>query len=414
MDITNKRIGITGLGVVSAIGTGIDQFLENLENGRSGIGPSVLINTSTFNSHMTAEVNNFTPEMYLGKKGLREIDRSTGLLLVATQQAIADHNHDRENGNYSNAGVVIGTAFGSIHSISQFDRESLIDNPKFVNPLDFPKTVINSPASRVSIRYGMSSLNTTISTGFTSSLDAIGYSLNFLHPGICRTIFTGGVEEVCEESFRGFMKNKMLSDSQGGNLEACKPFDAERNGFILGEGAGVIIIEDIDYALANNRNIYGEIIGYGTYYNPGYNPGPRSRVNGAIKAMTKAMNNAHMTPDDIDYLCLNGNGSRRGDYIEGRAVNAVFGDSTNCAFSSIKSMTGECYGASGSLQVVATLLAIRENMIPPTPNLEKPDARCGLPNMKGVKQDRKIDIAMINSIGYNGRNSSIVIKRFHK
>jgi 3-oxoacyl-[acyl-carrier-protein] synthase II len=254
------RVVISGIGVLSPVSIGREDYWEALFRGKTGFRTISLFDTTPFNVHIAGEISNFDPVSFLGKKGLRTLDRSTRLISSAAKLAIDDANLQITDENTNSIGVSIGTTFGSLHSISQFDREGIIEGPKYVNPSYFPNTVLNSPASQVSIRFKIKGFNTTISTGFCASLDAILYATDFIKLNRADVVLTGGVEELCEETFLGFHNLGYLSEIDGSEPISC-PFDARRNGIILSEGAAVLVLEDLEHALRRGAEILAVVMG---------------------------------------------------------------------------------------------------------------------------------------------------------
>lgn len=251
-----RRVAITGIGVVAPNGIGKEAFWSHCFAGVSGIKPITLFDTSKYRCHLAGEVSHFEPEQYLGPKGLRTLDRTTLLSLVAAKLAIDDARLEITDDNRNDIGVVLGSTMGSVHSISEFDRVGLREGPRYVNPALFPNAVINSPASQVAIRFKLRGLNSTISTGFTASLDAISYAVDMLRLGRVTTLLVGGVEELCLETFLGFYKLGFLATSQNGHPPAYKPFAEDRCGALLGEGAVFVVLELLEDAAARGATIY--------------------------------------------------------------------------------------------------------------------------------------------------------------
>jgi 3-oxoacyl-[acyl-carrier-protein] synthase II len=283
----NRNVVITGIGILSSIGIGKENFWDVLFKGKTGFKEITLFDTSALNVHIAGEISDFDPVAFLGKKGLRTLDRSTRLINSAAKLAIDDANLQITEENAHLTGVSIGTTFGSLHSISQFDREGLIEGPKYVNPSHFPNTVINSPASQVSIRFTIKGFNTTISTGFCASLDAVSYAADFIKLNRADVVLAGGVEELCEETFLGFHNLGCLSGFDGSEPLCC-PFDARRNGVILSEGAAVLILEDEEHALRRGASIMAKISGYGN----SFDPSPPSVIPPLVRGDTEGLRNS--------------------------------------------------------------------------------------------------------------------------
>lgn len=404
------RIVITGIGVLASNGIGKEAFWGNLENGKSGIKPVTLFDTSKTRCKLAGEISNFEAESFLDKKGLRTLDRSTKLALVAAKLAIDDSKLEITNENTDDVGVSLGTTLGSVWSISEFDKEALRDGPRSVNPAHFPNTVINSPASQISIRFNIQGFNTTISSGFASSLDAIGYAMDFLKLGRVKVVLAGGVEELCIQTFLGFYKIGHLAGSRPGKIEINCPYDKRRNGIVFGEGAAILILEELQHAKARNAAIYAEVLGYGTVFDPKSNNIYSPEGEGAAEAMKEAINDAGLKPNDIDYISSTANSTLDCDVMETRAIKRVFEKRAyGIPVSSIKSMIGETFSASGVLNTASSVGVLKNQVVAPTVNYEVKDKRCDLDYVVNKSRKAKVDKVLINSDTPTGVNSSLVI-----
>jgi 3-oxoacyl-[acyl-carrier-protein] synthase II len=396
-DPEKKRIVITGVGVVAPNGIGKEEFWSNCFAGVSGIKPITLFDVSKYRCKYAGEISNFQPEKHLGPKGLRNLDRTTLLALVAAKLAIEDAHLEITDNNRDDIGVVLGSTMGSVHSISEFDKEGLREGPRYVNPAQFPNTVINSPASQVAIRFGLRGLNSTISTGFTASLDAIGYALDMLRLDRAKVLLVGGVEELCIQTFLGFYKLGFLATSQNGTPPRSAPFDAQSRGALLGEGCAFVILESEDDAKARGATTYAEILGYGTEFHPDsmyrYDPA----AVGASHAIRHAFEDASVEPDDIAQVSASANASKAGDAMELTALRNVFGSRfERLPVQSVKSLLGESFSAAGLLQLVATIGAMARQSVP---------VAAGSP--RGPKESR--EIALVESFGPTGSSSAIIL-----
>lgn len=410
--MVKNRIGITGLGIISSIGTGKDAFWDGLQNSRTGFKQITLFDTSRLNVNIAGEITEFDPTLYLGKKGLRDLDRSTKLLSSATKLALEDAQLEINDENTRRIGMSVGTTFGSISSISKFDKESLTDGPRLVNPSSFPNTVINSPASRAAIRFRIKGFNATISTGMCSALDAMEYAVNFINSDRADVVLVGAVEELCEQTFIGLYKLGWLSGLDGSTKPFSCPFDARRNGIVFSEGACVVVLEKAEKAKKRGSNIYAEIAGIGSSYDPfrlvKYNP----KGSGMKEAMSLALKDADLTPDDIDYVCANANSTKEGDLIETNAIKEIFGKKAyNTPISSIKSMIGETFSASGGMATIAATGALNRGFIPPTANYKNKDEKCDLDYVPNKPRDANVDNVMINSFDPYGSNISLIVSK---
>lgn len=409
-----KRIVITGIGVVSPIGIGKDAYWQALKKGESGIKLITLFDTSEFKVKVGGEITDFDPKNILGQKVSRNLDRATRLLCSATKLALDDSSIQINENNKTEIGIVVGTTFGSVQSISEFDKKAISDGPLSVNPSHFPNTVINSPASQDAIRFGIKGFNTTISTGMCAALDAIEYAADFIRLNKAKMIIAGSVEEMCIQIFLGFYKLGYLSGLDGRPDSISCPFDRRRNGIVFSEGSTALILEDIDSARERKARIYAEVLGVGSNFDPyriaKYNP----RGKGIQEAMRSALNEAGLLPKDIDYICANANSTKDADLIETEAIKEVFGDYVyKIPVSSVKSMIGETFSASGGLATVASIGAINEDFIPPTINYKEKDVKCNLDYIPNKAKKAKIENVMINTFGPNGANTVLIIGKIN-
>jgi len=408
----DRKVVITGIGVLSPIGIGREEYWEALFHGKTGFRTISLFDTASFNVHIAGEISDFDPVFFLGKKGLRTLDRSTRLLSSAAKLAIEDANLQITDENTHSMGVSIGTTFGSLHSISQFDRDGLIDGPKYVNPSHFPNTVINSPASQVSIRFKIKGFNTTISTGFCAGLDAVIYASDFIRLNRADVVLAGGVEELCEETFLGFHNLGCLSGSDGSEPICC-PFDVKRNGIILSEGAVVLILEDKQHALKRGAEILAKVSGHGNSFDPSADKNFNNAGMGLKNAITLALKDASLDPEDVDYITASANSTRGLDRLETKVIKDIFGERAyDVPVSSIKSMVGESFSASGALSLAAAVGAINKGVIPPTINCMEKDPECDLDYVPNEARMKKLNNVLIISFDPYGQNAAIVIGKY--
>lgn len=406
------RIVITGVSVISPIGIGKDIFWENLSNGVSGIKPITLFDVSKFNSKQAGEISDFDPKSYLGQKGIRHIDRTSLLVSSATVLAIKDANLESVYSG-DELGIVVGSTYGSIDSISSFDFQSLREGPNYVNPMDFPNTVLNAPASRASIFCKATGLNTTISNGVTSSIDSIIYASDFLRMGRVKAVVAGGVHGLTHDIFWGSHSSKILAGSRNGTLEICAPFDKRRNGMVIGEASALVILETLEDALKRNAHIYAEVKGYGTAFEPKMAVTKDYQIDGNKRAITNAINDANLTLHDISYISANAYSGIYGDALETQVIKDVFGMRANLIpVTAVKSMTGECFDASGALQTVAALMSIKTHIVPPTINYQESDEACDLDYVPNKSRVMPVKNVLINSSSRLGNNSSLIISRY--
>ena len=409
-----KRIVITGIGVIASTGVGKSEFFNSLKEGRSGMKEVTLFDTDTTRSKMAGEISNFDPKSILGPKGIRNLDRTTLLAMSASKLALDDAGIasplSEEETDYF--GVSLGSTLGSVWSISEFDKVSLREGPRAVNPALFPNTVINSPASHISIKFNIQGFNSTISTGFCSSLDAIYYAINQIELYEYHTVLTGGVEELCEQTYKGFHKIGHLAGSRKGKDEINCPFDKRRNGIMFGEGAAIFVIEDYEHAKKRNAHIHGEILGYGTSFDPKSHNIYHPKAEGATRSIQYALDDAGLKPDNIDYIVASANSTLDCDAMETTAIKNVFGKKAyETPITSIKSMVGESFSASGAMNLASGIFTLEENILPPTINYEKKDRRCDLNYVANNPKQEKVNNMLINSFSPTGNESTLILKR---
>ena len=413
MDV--KRLVITGIGVVASNGIGKDAFWDALEKGETGIKEVSLFDTSTMNAKLAGEIKDFDAKVYLGDKGLRLLDRSTKLVNVAAKLALEDANFSVTKENTDEVGVVLGTTLGSVWSISEFDKQALREGPRYVNPALFPNTVINSPASQIAIRFGIEGFNTTISTGFTSSLDALMYARDFINLGRAKAVLVGGVEELCLQTYLGFYKLKFLSASKDeGGIELSCPFDKRRNGIVFGEGSVMVLLEDLESAKSRGAKIYAELRSIGYAFDPFRVNKYNRRGPGIRKALAEALKEAQMDAKDIDYISANANSTKEADQIEAEAISDVFGDSAReMPVSAIKSMVGETFSASGAMQMAAGIGSFERGFIPPTLNYSEKDAHCDLDCVPNKSRKKELKNILLSCFGPSGVSNCVVLSKFN-
>jgi 3-oxoacyl-[acyl-carrier-protein] synthase II len=400
---------ITGIGVVSPVGTGRNSYWEALREGRKGFRPITLFDTTPFRVRIGGEVIDFDPLVLLGKKGLRDLDRSTRLVCSAAKLALDDSKLEITPENANSVGVSIGATFGSLHSIAQFDRSCLLEGPRAVNPSHFPNTVINSPASQVSIRFKIKGFNTTLSTGYCASLDAISYAADFIMLDRTTAVLTGGVEELCLETFTGFHHLGALSGSDGSEPK-CLPFDANRNGMILAEGAAVLVLEDEGHARSRNAFMLGRILGHANSFDPG--EGGSLHGGGLTRAINEALQQASLHTGEIDCIFASANATRGLDRLETAVIKKVFGEHAySIPVTAVKSLIGETYSASGALACAAAAGAFHTGILPATAGYLSKDPECDLSYVHGSGLRKHVRNILVTASDPSGQNAAVVIGR---
>ncbi|HTM48627.1 MAG TPA: beta-ketoacyl-[acyl-carrier-protein] synthase family protein [Bryobacteraceae bacterium] len=396
----SDRVVVTGAGVIASIGAGVEEFERNLFAGCSGVGPSPLMGGNA----VAAEVRNFNPQPWLGNKGIRVLDRSARLLSVAAHMALGSTGLSQQEGDGDpDLGLVCGTMFGSVHSITSFDWSGITEGPNYVNPMEFPNTVINSPSGQAAIKHKLRGVNSTISAGLVSGLYAIHYAAEFLRFGRATALMAGGVEELCEESFLSFAKVGVISQ------RGCpQPFGPDRDGTVLGEGSALWMMETAAGAEARGAKAQLEVCGFGATQDAHDVTAFRVRGEGATSAIRQALRSAGIEPDAIGGIIAGASGSRAGDEMEVHALRNVFGDRLGripvCA---PKSAYGEAMGASGALGALTAGLALAKGFVPPTAGYHANNA--GL-MLSSQPQALNKEYALVNCFGCDGNNAALVLK----
>lgn len=409
-----RRIVITGLGCVTPVGIGKDKFWESIKAGKSGIGPLTRFDTEDFTSKIAAEVKDFNPEDYLDKKDAKRMDRFTQYAVVASRLAIEDGEINLEELNRNNIGVILGTGIGGIETFETEHKKLLERGPKRVSPLLIPMMISNMGAAQVSMDLGLKGSTMTITTACASATHAIGESYRMIEKGIMDMVITGGAEaSITPVGFAGFCSMKAMSTNNDNPDKASRPFDMERDGFIMGEGAGIVVLEELEHALKRGATIYAELVGYGSTSDAYHITQPDPEAQGGADAMRLALEDRDTDYKDVGYINAHGTSTYFNDKLETIAIKNVFKEhAKDINISSTKSMTGHLLGAAGGIEAIITSLALKEGTIPPTTNYDHPDPECDLnytPN-KMVKRD--IDYAISNSLGFGGHNASLLFKKY--
>lgn len=405
-----KRVVITGLGVVSPMGCGKEDFWNNLIAGRSGIAPMSAFDLSPYKCKLGGEVRDFKPEVYLGSKGLKYLNKGTRFLGSASKMALDDAKLVQGSFQPEQMGIIIGSSLGNFSETTDYFYEIIRDNPSELSPMLSYDVALNSSTNYVSVIFGIKGLARTISSGFTSSADAIGDAFRMIQRDMVKVIVTGGVEQVSMDLYLIFYLRGLLSGLDGAR-EASAPFDKARNGFIMAEGSYVVILEELEHALHRGAHIYAEVRGFGNTFTGAKNHPADICVHRAERAMHEALINAGVEKEGIDLISANANGCRTQDAIEAKAIQSLFGINSAVAVSAVKSNLGESYGASGAAQLISTVLSISSDQIPHIIHSREKDPGIDL-NLILEKPVRKhIENALINTMDYEGNNSCFVISR---
>ncbi len=406
-----KRVVVTGMGVVSPSGNSLDEFWQSLLAGESGVGQLTRFDTSDYPTTIGAEVKDFDSSEYLEKKEMRRMDLGEQYAIYASERALADAGLDCKAVDPDRAGVVIGSGIGGI---STFEKQhSLLEKsgPGKVSPFFIPMMIIDMCAGLVSIRFGFRGPNYATVSACASSAHAILDSLHIIQRDEADVMIAGGSEAtITPTSLAGFCQAKALSTRNDEPARASRPFDAERDGFVMGEGAAILVMESLEHATARGARIYGEILGAGMSGDAYHMTAPHPEGIGAKRAMIMALRDAGKKPEKIDYVNTHGTATILGDTAETRAIKEVLGErARQIPCNSTKSMTGHLLGAAGAIEIVATLKSIQDSVVHPTINLENPDPECDLDYVSEGKRSHEINFALSNSFGFGGHNVSIVV-----
>ncbi|MCA6072318.1 MAG: beta-ketoacyl-ACP synthase II [Endomicrobium sp.] len=412
----NKRIVITGIGVVTPIGIGSAEFTQALRNGKSGVSVIESFDTSAYATKFAATVKNFEPERFIEKKKVKKMARFTQLGFAAAKMAVEDSGLDITKEDLSRIGVITGTGIGGLDIIEDEERTLLDKGPRRVSPFLIPMIITNMLPGEIAIKYGFTGPNYAVTSACASSNHAMGDALGLLRSGDVDVIISGGSEAaVVPLGLAGFCSIKALSQRNDEPQEASRPFDKNRDGFVMGEGAGIVVLETLDHALSRGAKIYAELAGYGASDDAYHITAPEPDGKAAIVAMEKAIADAGVSKEEIDYINAHGTSTALNDKTETFAIKKVFGDKAyEIPISSTKSMTGHLLGGAASVELVATVLAMQKGFIPPTINYETPDPDCDLDYVPNTARIQQITCALSNSLGFGGHNAIVIIKKYVK
>lgn len=409
-----NRVVITGLGAVTPLGTGVDKFWAGIVEGRSGIARVTNYDADLLPTQVAGEVKDFDPSAFMDKKEARRMDKCIQYALAGAKMAIEDSGLNLGEENRERIGVVFGTGIGGMNTLNDQSQVMFNKGPGRVSPFFVPMMIANMSAGQIAIAYGLQGPNITTVTACASSTNSVGDAFRLLQRGDADVVVSGGAEAaVTQLSMAGFCSMKAMSTRNEEPEKASCPFDTRRDGFVMGEGSGVLILETLEHAKGRGAKIYGEIVGYGCTCDASHITAPDPAGAGAARAMALAVQDAGLQPEDIDYINAHGTSTPLGDECETLAIKKTFGDYANkLAVSSTKSMTGHLLGGAGAIEAIICTLAIRDGILPPTINLESPDPKCDLDYVPNQARKAQIKVAMSNSFGFGGHNATIVIKQY--
>ena len=409
-----RRVVVTGLGVVTSLGRAVESFWDRILRGESGVGPITLFDVSGFRVQFGGEVPwNAESENIANPKELRRLDRFTQFAMAAAADAVSDSGLDFSKEDPFRCGVVIGSGIGGLSEFESQHERLLHKGVDKVSPFTIPKLMVNSGSGHVSSMYGIKGPNFAVATACASAANSIGEALRSIQYGDADIMVAGGSEAALTPmGLAGFQNMRALSFHSDAPQKASRPFDMHRDGFVLAEGAGVVVLEELEHARGRGARIYGELMGYGASGDAGHITQPDDEGRGAARAMSMALADASLNPDRVQYVNAHGTSTPLGDKAETVAVKRVFGDhARRLAISSTKSQLGHTLGASGGIELVVCALTINRGVIAPTINLENPDPDCDLDYTPNVARDAAVDVAMSNSFGFGGHNASLVLGR---
>lgn len=412
----NRRVVITGLGVITPVGNDLETFWRNLQNGVSGIELVQAFDTTNYDCRIGGEVRNFEPKKFFkNPKDVRRTDRFAQLAMAAAKMAMTDSGVDLEKINRHRFGVIVSSGIGGLKTLEDQHTVLLTKGPSRISPFTIPMLISNMASGLISMEFGLKGPNLCIVTACATSNNAIGESWRMIKFGDADIFLAGGSEaSIVTVGMAAFSSMKALSKRNDDPHGASRPWDRDRDGFVMGEGAGVVVVEELGHAKARGAKIYCELTGYGLSADAYHMTAPPPDGEGAVRAMQMALDHAKITPGQVDYVNAHATSTGLGDVCETRALKTVFGEyARTVSISSTKSMTGHLLGGAGAVEMAACALAIRDSVIPPTINLENPDEECDLDYTPNVAKEKKVRIAVNNSFGFGGHNATLVAAEFN-
>ena len=408
-----RRVVITGLGAITPIGNNIDSFWEGIKLGKNGIDEISLFNAENLKVKMAAEVKNFDPSNFIDKKESKRMDRYTQFAVIAAEESIKDSNLDFNTLNRERIGVMFGSGIGGLCTIESQIRTLVAKGPNRVSPLTIPMAISNIASGTIAIKYGILGSTLSLTSACATSTHCIGEAYRSIKDGYLDIVVAGGAEaSICEFGIAGFQSLTALSRSDDRN-RASIPFDKERNGFVMGEGAGSLILEDLDSALKRGAKIYAEVVGYGSTCDAYHITSPCLDGDGAYRAMRDALIDADISTDKISYINAHGTSTEINDKVETLAIKKALGDNyMNAYVSSTKSMTGHLLGAAGAIEAIVSIKALQDNFIPATINYVNEDEDCDLNLVVNEGKESNVEYTMSNSLGFGGHNGTLIFKKW--
>jgi 3-oxoacyl-[acyl-carrier-protein] synthase II len=410
-----KRVVVTGLGAITPIGNNLQTYWESLLRGKNGIGPITLFDASQHPCRIAGEVKGFDPHNYLDKKEAKRMDRFAQFAVAASLQAIADAKFVINDLNADRVGVLIGTGVGGLKVLETQNEVLLTKGPKKVSPFTIPMMIANMAAGLTAIHTGAKGPNSCTVTACAAGSHAIGDAFRLIQRGYATAMICGGAEAaITPLAFAGFSSAKALSTRNDDPLHASRPFDRDRDGFVMGEGAGILLLEELEHALARDTKIYAEIVGYAMTCDAYHMTSPVPDGQGATKAIELALKDANLTSEQVSYINAHGTSTPANDVTETKAIKKALGENAyKIAISSTKSMTGHLLGGSGGIEAVASVMALANDYLPPTINLENPEPECDLDYVANSSRSQIVEVALSNSFGFGGHNVTLAFKKYN-
>jgi beta-ketoacyl-acyl-carrier-protein synthase II len=409
-----RRVVITGMGVVSSIGTGLEEFWTNITSGKSGVSRIESFDISKTASKIAAQIKNFDPSIYMDFKAAKRMDRFAQFAVAATLLAVDDAELKIDNTNGNDIGVFIGSGIGGLLTLENQHTILLERGANRVSPFLIPMIICNMASAQASIATGAKGPVSTVTTACAAGSNSIGDAFEIIKRGAARVMISGGSEAaITPLGMAGFSNMNAMSTRNGDPEKASRPFDRDRDGFVMGEGAGVLILEDFEYAISRGAKIYAEIFGYGMSGEAYHITALEESGKNVVRCMKNCLAEGEVSLNEVDYLNAHGTSTPLNDIVESNAIRACFGSyADRINISSTKSMHGHCLGAAGAIEAVATILAIKNDLIPPTINLENQDEKCDLNYTPNVSVSRTVNVAISNSIGFGGHNVTLGFKKY--
>ncbi len=405
---------VTGVGLVVPTGIGVETAWKNICDGKTGIGKLTRFNPEKFDTQIAAEVKGFNPELYIEKKEIKKMDLFIQYALAATKEAMENSRLTITPDNSERVGVIVGTGLGGLPTIEKYHQILLERGPGRISPFFIPMLIANLASGQIAIHYGAKGPNTCVVTACATGAHCIGDAFRAIMYGDADVIIAGGTEaNITPLTIGGFNAMKALSTRNDEPEKACRPFEKNRDGFVIAEGAGILVLEALEFAQKRNAPIYAELIGYGYTGDAYHITAPSPDGDGAIRCMKMALRDAGLKPEEIDYINAHGTSTPLNDLTETLAIKAVFGDyAKRIPISATKSMTGHLLGAAGSTEAIFTILSLRDGILPPTLNYEEPDPECDLDYVPNVARKQDVRIGMSNAFGFGGTNATLIFKKF--